>query len=42
MFGTKSKPKTTTVANQDYVTIGQRFGNLTVKKHYQVDYPQNM
>lgn len=42
MMGTKRKPSVTTLDNQEYVTVGQRFGNLTIKKNYQIEYPQNL
>lgn len=41
MFGTKRKP-TVTVLDREYVTTGQRLGNLTIKKNYQVEYPQDL
>lgn len=30
------------IDGQEYLTVGSRNGNTTVKKHYMVDYPKDL
>lgn len=42
MFGTRKKPTVTQLNGEEFVTVGQRLNNLTIKKHYQIEYPQDL
>ena len=42
MHHTKIGFNVRTIRNREYLTEGKRFNNLTVQRHYQIEYPQDL
>ena len=42
MLNTKQGVRIHTIRGIDYLTEGRRIDNMTVQRHYQVEYPQDL